>query len=188
MCILYEQSISIVLNVVQSLSHVRFFETTWTAAHQASPPFSSVQFSCSVMSDSLWPHGLSLGSNQASCPSLTPWAYSNSCPLSWWCHPTTSSSVIPFSSHFQSFPVSGSFLVNQLFASGGQSIGVSKFAQTHVHWVDDTIQPPHSLSLPSSPALNLLQPQSLFQWVISSNNYSVTTLWKEVLFWRKTLK
>ena len=150
--------------------------------HTSFFPFSSVTQLCLA----LQPHGLQHA--RLLCSSPTPRACSNSCPLSWWCHPTTSSSVIPFSSHFQSFPVSGSFLVNQLFASGGQSIGVSKFAQTHVHWVDDTIQPPHSLSLPSSPALNLLQPQSLFQWVISSNNYSVTTLWKEVLFWRKTLK
>ena len=83
----------------------------------------SVQFSCSVLSDSLWPHGLQHA--RPSCPSPTPGVYSNSCPLSWWCHPTISSSVIPFSSHFQSFPVSGSFQMSQLFASGGQSTGVS---------------------------------------------------------------
>ena len=59
------------------------------------------------------------------CPSPTPRACSNSCPLSWWCHPTISSSVIPFSSHLQSFPASGSFPVSQLFASGGQSIRAS---------------------------------------------------------------
>ena len=53
------------------------------------------------------------------CPSSSPGAYSNSCPLSWWCHPTISSSVIPFSSCLQSFPASGSFLMSQLFASGG---------------------------------------------------------------------
>ena len=59
------------------------------------------------------------------CPSPTPRVYSNSCPLSWWCHPTISSSVVPFSSRLQSFLASGSFPVSQFFASGGQSIGVS---------------------------------------------------------------
>ena len=58
-------------------------------------------------------------------PSSTPGVYSNSCPLSWWCHPTISSSVIPFSSHLQSFPASGSFLMNQFFTSDDQSIGIS---------------------------------------------------------------
>ena len=83
----------------------------------------SVQLSCSVVSDSLWPHGLQHA--RPPCPSPTPRVYSNSCPLSWWCHPTISSSVVPFSSCPQSFPASGSFLMNQLFASGDQSIGVS---------------------------------------------------------------
>ena len=81
----------------------------------------SVQFSCSVMSDSLRPHGLQHA--QLPCPSPAPRAYSNSCPLSQWCHPTISSSVIPFSSHLQSFPASESFQMTQFFASGGQSIG-----------------------------------------------------------------
>ena len=84
---------------------------------------SSVQFSHSVVSDSLWPHGLQ--HVRPPCPSPTPGVYSNSCPLSRWCHPTISSSVIPFSSHLQSFPASGSFQMSQFFASGGQSIGVS---------------------------------------------------------------
>ena len=81
---------------VQSLSRVRLFVAPWTAACQAS---------------------LSITNSQSS--------YSNSCPSSQWCHPTISSSVIPFSSHLQSFPASGSFLVSQFFASGGQTIGVS---------------------------------------------------------------
>ena len=81
-----------------------------------------VQF-CSVVSDSLWPRGLK--HTRPSCPSPTPRVYSNSCLLSRWCHPTLSSSVIPFSSCPQSFPASGSFQMSQLFASGGQSIGVS---------------------------------------------------------------
>ena len=75
------------------------------------------------MSNSLLPHGLQ--HTRPSCPSPTPWACSNSCPLSRWCHPTISSSVVPFSSHLQSFPASGSFPMSQFFASGGQSIGVS---------------------------------------------------------------
>ena len=86
----------------------------------------SVQFSCSVMSDSLRPHGLQHA--QLPCPSPAPRAYSNSCPLSQWCHPTISSSVIPFSSHLQSFPASESFQMTQFFASGGQSIGASASA------------------------------------------------------------
>ena len=86
----------------------------------------SVQFSHSVMSDSLQPHGLQHA--RTPCPSSTPRAYSNSCPLSWWCHPTISFSVVPFSSRLQSFLASGSFQMSQLFASGGQSIGVSASA------------------------------------------------------------
>ena len=86
----------------------------------------SIQFSRSVMSNSLWPHGLS--HTRPPCPSLTPRVYSNSCPLSRWCHPTISSSVVPFSSCLQSFPASGTFQIMQLFASGGQSIGISASA------------------------------------------------------------
>ena len=82
------------LSSAQSFSHVRLFVTPWTAAHQAS---------LSVTNSGV---------------------YSNSHPLSWWCHPTISSSVIPFSSHLQSFPASGSFPRSQFFPSGGQSIGV----------------------------------------------------------------
>ena len=86
----------------------------------------SVQFSCSVMSNSLRPHGLQ--HTRPSCPSPTPRAYSNSRPWSQWCHPTISCSVIPFSSCLQSFPASGSFPMSQFFASGGQSSGVSASA------------------------------------------------------------
>ena len=73
------------------------------------------------MSDSLWPHGLK--HTRLPCLSPTPGACSNSCPLSQWCHPTISSSVVPFSSCLQSFPASGSFPVSLFFTSGGQSIG-----------------------------------------------------------------
>ena len=77
----------------------------------------------SVLSHSLLPHGLQHA--RLFCPSPSPGACSNSCPLSQWCHPTIFSSVVPFSSCFQSFPASGSFLMSQLFASGGQNIGAS---------------------------------------------------------------
>ena len=87
-----------------------------------------VQFSSvgSVMSDSLWPHGLQ--HSRISCPSPAPRACTNSCPSSWWCHPTISPSVFPFPSCLQTFPASGSFLITQLFTSGGQSIGASASA------------------------------------------------------------
>ena len=136
------------------LSHVGLFLTPWTVAHQAPLsmglstkeywsrlPFPSPgdlpnpgietgsvviqfsQFSCSVVSNSLQPQGLQHA--RVPSPSSTPRACSNSCPLSQWCHPTISSSVAPFSSCPQSFPASGSFQMSQLFASGGQSCGVS---------------------------------------------------------------
>jgi len=96
----------------------------YPCCHAPLPPqFSSVQFSHSVMSNSLWPHEPQHA--RPSCPSPTPRVYPNSCPLSQWCHPTISSSVIPFSSCPQSFSESGSFPMSQLFASGGQSIRVS---------------------------------------------------------------
>ena len=85
--------------------------------------FSSVQFSHSVVSNSLQSHEPQHA--RPPCPSPTAGVYPNPCPLSWLCHPTISSSVVPFSSCPQSFPASGSFQMSQLFASGGQSIGVS---------------------------------------------------------------
>ena len=86
------------------------------------PQFSSVAQSYLTM----WPHGLQ--HTRPPCPSSTPRVYSNSCPLSQWCHPTISSSVVPISSRLQSFPASGSFPMSQLFASGRQSIGASASA------------------------------------------------------------
>ena len=88
--------------------------------------FTSVQFSCSVMSDSLRPHESQHA--RPPCPSPTPGVYSNSCPWSQWCHLVISSSVVPFSSCPQSLPASGSFPMNQPFTSGGQSTGVSALA------------------------------------------------------------
>ena len=86
----------------------------------------SVQFSCSVVSDSLWPHELQHTS--LPCPSLSPRVCLKSCPLSQWCHPTISSSITHFSSCPQSFPASGSFPVSRLFISGGQTTGASASA------------------------------------------------------------
>ena len=125
---------------MKSLSRVRLFVTPWTAAYQAPPSIgfsrqdywsgvlfkTSVQFSRSVVSDSLWPHESQHA--RPPCPSLTPRVYSNSCPLSWWCHPAISSSVIPFSSCPQSLPASESFPISQLFTWGGQSTRVSTLA------------------------------------------------------------
>ena len=91
-----------------------------TCQHPAVP---GVQFRCSVMSDSLRPHEVQPA--RPPCPSPTPGVHPSPCPLSLWCHPTISSSVVPFSSHLQSFPASGSFPMSQLFTWVGQSIGVS---------------------------------------------------------------
>ena len=96
-----------------------------------SPPKLNIElplllFSHSVVSDSFQPHGLQ--HTRIPCPSPSPGTCSNSCPLNWWCHPTISSSVIPFSSCIQSFPASGSFLMSQFFESGSQSIGTSASA------------------------------------------------------------
>ena len=88
-----------------------------------SGPHQSVQFSCSVVSYSLQPHGLQHA--RLPCPSPTPGVYSNSCSSSQWCHPTFSSSVVPVSSHLQSFSASGSFPMTQFFTSGSRSTGVT---------------------------------------------------------------
>ena len=116
--------------VARLYNHCRFcFIRNWQAVFQSccvilqSHQLSSVQFSRSVMSDSLQPRELQ--HPRPPCPSPAPGAYPNSCPLSQWYHPTISSSVIPFSSCPQYFPASGSFQMSQLFVSGGQSIGVS---------------------------------------------------------------
>ena len=99
------------------------------------PMNSSVQFNRSVVSNSLQPHGLQHA--RLPCPSPTPGACSNSCPSSQWCHPTILPSVVPFSSHLQTFPALGSFAMSQFFASGGQRIGVSASASVHPMNIQD---------------------------------------------------
>ena len=116
-----------------SISSKRFLPTVidilviWIKfAHFHPLKLSSVQFSCLVVSNSLWPHGLQ--HSRLPYPSLIPRDYSNSCPLNQWCHTTISSSVIHFSFHLQSSPASGSFQMSQFFASGGPSIEASASA------------------------------------------------------------
>ena len=120
-------------------------------------PWISVKFS-SVVSDSLWPHGLQHISPP--CPSPTPGVYSNSCPLSWWCHSTISSSVVLFSSCLQSFPALGSFLMSQFFTSGGQSIGVSASASILPRDSQESSPTPQFKSINSS-ALSFLYSPTL---------------------------
>ena len=120
------------MKVGHGTAHLQHWAPNFYLCHNISPRIvlllllsvlSSVQFSHWVVSDSLRSHGLQLA--RLPCPSPTPGVYWNSCPLSRWCHPTISSSVVPFSSCLQSFPASGSFQMSQFFTSGGQSIGVS---------------------------------------------------------------
>ena len=127
---------------------------TWLTIHLNVPrkfQFSSVQFSHTIMSDSFWPHGLQHA--RLPCPSPTPRVYSNSCQ---WCHPAISSSVAPFSSCLQPFPVSRSFPMSQFFASGGQSIGVSALTsvlpwfKTALEWIGWTSLQSKGLSRVSS--------------------------------------
>jgi len=112
--------------ILESLVYTALLWTYHNSFWKKKSPFSSVQFSCSVMSDSLRPHELQ--HTRPPCPSSTPGVHSNSCPSSWWCHPAIWSSVVPFSSCPQSLPASESFPMSQLFEWGGQSIGVSALA------------------------------------------------------------
>ena len=112
-CTISSLSIHLLMDIsVVSMSWLLWKVLLWT--------FCSLQFHCSVLSDSLWPHELQ--HTRPPCPSPTPGVYSNSCPLSRWCHPAISSSVVPFSSHLQSFPASGSFQMSQFVTSGGQCL------------------------------------------------------------------
>ena len=108
------------------MRQIKMCSSTKIEKHTCTPgliQFSSVHFSRSVVSNSLRPHESQY--TRPPCPSATPGVYTNSCPLSQWCHLTISSPVIPFLSCLQSFPTSGSFQMSQLFTSGGQSTGIS---------------------------------------------------------------
>ena len=111
---------------VKKMAYNSIFKKQRSCMWSHSVQFSSVQFSHSVVSDSLWPYESQ--HIRHPCPSPTPGVYSNSCPLSQWCHPATSSFVFPFSSCPQSLPALGSFPMSQLFTWGGHSIGVSSSA------------------------------------------------------------
>ena len=111
--------------------------------------YHSVQFGCSVVSNSLRPHGLQHA--KPPCPSPTPGVYSHSCPSSRWCHPTISSSIVPFSSCLQFFPASGSFPMSQFFASGGQSIGISALTSVLPMDIQDWFPLGWTLGSPCSP-------------------------------------
>ena len=135
-------STTLIIPIVQLLSCVWLFSTSWTVFVWILTSFYEnrcflgsnsfrfqiylLMFSHSVVSDSLPPHRLQHA--RLPCPSSSPGACTNSCPLSWWCHPTIWFSVVPFSSCLQSFPASGSFLMSQFFATGSQSIEASASA------------------------------------------------------------
>ena len=125
------------------------------------------------MSDSLWPHGLQHA--RPPCPSPTPGVYSDSCPLSQGCHPTMSSSIVPFSSHLQSFPASGSFQMSQLFASGGQSIGVSSFS------ISPSNEHPGRISFRMD-WLDLLAVQGTLKSLLQNHSSKASILWCSAFF------
>ena len=159
-----------------------------------------IQFSHSVMSDSLWPHELQHA--RPPCPSPAPRVYSNSCPSSWWCHPAISSSVIPFSSCPQSLPPSGSFPTSRLFAWGGQSIGVSASASSpsnehpglsafRMDWLDLLAVQGTLKSLPHHPSskASVFQPSAFFT-IQRSHPYMTTgktTAWTSWTFVGKVM-
>ena len=130
--------------------------------------FSSVQFSRSVVSGSLWPHGLQHA--RPPCPSPSSGACSNSCPLSQWCHPTISSSVVPFSSCPQSFPGSGSFPMTQYFSSDGQNVGAS--ASTSVFPMNYS-----GLISFRMEWLDLLAVQGTLKSLLQHHSFKVSILW-----------
>ena len=133
----------------------------------------SVQSSCSVVSDSLQPHGLQHA--RLPCPSPTPWIYSNSCPPCQWYHPTISSSVIPFSYRLQSFSASSSFTMSQFFTSGVQSIGASASA-----WVLRlNIQDWFPLGLTG---WNLLAVQEALKSLLQHHSSKASIIWHSAFF------
>ena len=132
-----------------------------------------VQFCCSVVSDTLQPQELQ--HTKPPCPSPTPGVYLNSSPLSQWCHPTISSSVVPFSFHLQSFPASGSFQMSQFFVSGGQSIRVSASASVLPMSIQDWF--PLGLT-----PLNLLAVQGTFKSLLQHHSSKTSILRHSAFF------
>ena len=130
----YQVFLIIIRERVTFSKHAHFRENTYVyvikinihRSRKTAPGRSVQSFSCSVVSDSLWPQGLQHA--RFPCTSPTPEVCSNSCPSGWWCHSTILSSVVPFSSCLHSFPASGSFPMSLFFTSGGQSIGASASA------------------------------------------------------------
>ena len=133
----------------------------------------SVQFSCSVVSDSSWPHGMQ--HPRLLCPSPTPRAYSNSYPSGWWCRPTISSSVVRLPSCLQSLPASESFPMSQFFTSGGQGIGVSTSALV----LPMDIQDWFPLGWTS---LDLLAVQETLKSLLQHHTSKVSILWRSAFF------
>ena len=140
------------------------------------------------MSDSFRPNGLQHA--RSPCPSSTPWVYSNSCPLSQWCRPTISSSVVPLSSRLQSFPASGSFPISQLFASGGQHIGVSASASIlpmtiqnwlNLGWIGTLCSPRDSQESSPTPQFKSIN-SSVFSFLYSPTLTSIHDYWKNHSF------
>ena len=155
-------------NFISCCCHLIFSPLYYSKSHHLwmNAYIQSVQFSPSVMSDSLRPHESQHA--RPPCPSPASGVHPNPCPLSQWCHPTISSSVIPFSSCLHSFPASGSFQMTQLFASGGQRIGVSEQVSEQ-----DPASPSVSLSHQEA-SINLLSLSVRGQW--SSVTQSCPTL------------
>ena len=168
------------------------WETYFSYTNMIISPFKgirSVQFNHSVMSNSLRPHGLQ--HTRPPCLTPTPGEHPNSCALSRWCHPTISSSVIPFSSYLQSFPASGSFPMSWFFASGGQKIGVSASASALPMNIQDwsplgglvwsPCNPRNSQE--SSPKLQFKSIHSLaFSFLYSQTLISIHDYWKNHSF------
>ena len=145
----------------------------WIALRKGNTNCGSIQFSCSVVSDSVWPYEPQHASPP--CPSPTRGVQPNPCPLSRWCHPTISSSVVPFSSCPQSFPASRSFPMNQLFTSGGQSIRVSASASVLPMNIQDWF--PLGLT-----GLIYLQSKELFKSRLLHHSSKASILWRSALF------
>ena len=134
---------------------------------------SPVQFSCSVVTNSLQPHGLQ--HTRLPCPSPTPRVCSNSIPLSQWCHPTISSSVVPFSSSLQSFPASGSFPISQFFASGGQKYWSFSFSISLSNEYSDLL----SFRID---CYDLLAVRGTLENLLQHHSWKASILWHSVFF------